>query len=209
VLCSNCPLKYDSEEGSSTCSLAYVGYYLTYEKGDKISEACPTNGNCAGGLQGVAPNKGYWVDRSSYDYVDRLYSCPRLTCKGGNSNGSCWGYAAYNTSQSSDADVCDADALLCTEGAIGPLCGSCDQDYVYRGETKTCVACGSAKKFAFTALGVAAAAVIALIVLAAGYRHKNPVSQFIKSMDSGSLKVLWVTYQIIMSVSWNLDIEVN
>jgi len=112
-------------------------------------------------------------------------------------------------SQSSDADVCDADALLCTEGAIGPLCGSCDQDYVYRGETKTCVACGSAKKFAFTALGVAGAAVVALIVLAAGYRHKNPVSQFIKSMDSGSLKVLWVTYQIIMSVSWNLDIEVN
>jgi hypothetical protein len=40
---------------------------------------------------------------------------------------------------------------------------------------------------------------------------KNFVSQaggrFARNVDTGSLKVIWVTFQIIMSCSWNLDIE--
>jgi hypothetical protein len=33
------------------------------------------------------------------------------------------------------------------------------------------------------------------------------VISFLSSLDSGSLKVIWVTFQIVMSTSWNLDIK--
>jgi transposase-like protein len=156
------------------------------------------------------------VDRSSYDYVADVYQCPRETCKGSTPTSKCWRYDAYvnNTSISLDsggADDCSSSNYLCSKGAYGPLCGSCDLQYVYRGETKTCRKCDEAKNSTYLILGIGSGIIMIAIMLGIGYRYR-----FIKfsntqlnSVDSGSLKVLWVTYQIIMSVSWNLDIKVD
>jgi len=137
--------------------------------------------------------------------VNRIYHCPRLTCKGSDSRDACWKYENFTSS----SNKCDANTLICTEGAIGPLCGSCDFGYVYNAEIKSCTSCGDAKKFAYTALFFTGFMIIVIFALTVGYQQDNKLSRFVKSLDSGSLKVLWVTYQIIMSVSWNLDIEVR
>jgi hypothetical protein len=34
------------------------------------------------------------------------------------------------------------------------------------------------------------------------------IKKLLSCFDGGSLKILWVTYQIIMSVTWNLDVAV-
>jgi hypothetical protein len=39
--------------------------------------------------------------------------------------------------------------------------------------------------------------------------RKQSALQFLAHIDTGSLKVTWVTYQIIASTSFNLDIEVS
>jgi hypothetical protein len=76
--------------------------------------------NCAGDLQAPAPNKGYWVDRSSYDYVDELYACSRKTCKGSHSLSECWDYSNKSAAQS---HACNKDNVLCIAGSKGPICG--------------------------------------------------------------------------------------
>jgi uncharacterized protein (DUF983 family) len=167
--------------------------------------ACPAHSDCNGGDYAPAPNKGYWVDRTSYKYVTHIYRCPRSTCGGSDSSDACWKFENFTSSSLK----CDANTLICTEGAIGPLCGSCDLGYVYNAEIKSCSSCGDAKKFAYTALFFSGFMIIVVVALRVGYQQDNKLSHFVRSLDSGSLKVLWVTYQIIMSVSWNLDIEVR
>lgn len=77
---------------------------------------------------------GYWVDRSSYDYIGEIFRCPRDTCLGGqeistvssterrlsstNESVSCWTYGSYNKSE------CEDDSIQCALGSFGPLCKS-------------------------------------------------------------------------------------
>jgi hypothetical protein len=106
-----------------------------------------------------------------------------------NSNlSACWTFPAYNHSLQYQ---CDQDDLLCTEGASGPLCGSCTEGYVYRGETKTCSTCGSAKTFAFTVVGIVGGILFVVAVSTLAYRnHWIDLSRLhLDSFDSGSLKV--------------------
>jgi hypothetical protein len=136
------------------------------------------------------------VDRSLYKYASDIYLCPRETCKGvKNQSDVCWQYSTYesilNGSKELTSKKCvDAD-LLCTVGAYGPLCGSCDVGYVYRGETKSCAACGNAKKFAFTMIGLISGVLLLGVVLVIAHRHQMVSFErlHLESFDSGSLKV--------------------
>lgn len=86
------------------------------------------------------PDKGYWIDRSSYKKAGDVYLCARDTCPGFEEiadeykDGSdlhsiyqCWTYAAfYNASSNWLASQCsDSSDLQCSPGSQGPMCGSC------------------------------------------------------------------------------------
>jgi len=104
--------------------------------------------------------------------------------------------------------------LLCSEGSSGPLCGSCEVGYIFRSEIKQCGPCDDAKASSFIATGFAGCILAIIAGMTTGFipvlpcMKENRVVYFIRSLDSGSLKVIWVTFQIIMSTSWNLDIKV-
>lgn len=135
------------------------------------------------------------MDRSDYDHVDDVYKCHRLTCIGSNSNHSCWNDKAYNNSKGVDDDECNANDLLCLEGALGPLCGSCGVGYIYRSELKQCGPCDDAKVSSFIALGLVGVigGMIGGMLLGLIPVHpvmkENTAAYFLKSLDSGSLKV--------------------
>ena len=191
MLCDNCDVEYSSSIGASACSLAAHSYYLTYGNDDDIiSHDCPKNTKCEGSDYAPVPNSGYWVDRSSYAHVSDIYECPRETCKGAKSNSSCWKYAAYNQSNPIHTS-CNAAKLLCTEGAYGPLCGSCEVGYVYHGESKTCTQCEIAKDFAYTFIGIGCGIIFLFILLNLAHEKKiiNFSSKHFRSFDSGSSKV--------------------
>lgn len=78
---------------------------------------------------------------------------------------------------------------------------------------KQCGPCDDAKAVTFIAMGVGcfiAAVSIAMVfgVIPVTCFDHHEAQRVIKSVDSGSLKVLWVTFQIITSTTWNLDIQV-
>ena len=79
------------------------------------------------------------VDRSKYEYAGDIYECSRDTCKGGRgdengtlSNSSCWhvlNYAEEDDKSYEQDDIMgcnDQRKTLCTPGANGPLCGTCE-----------------------------------------------------------------------------------
>ena len=68
--CDTCDIGFDSTEGSVSCVLAAVTYYITKFTPNVDTARCPANADCAGGEQAPAPKRGFWVDRSSYDYAD-------------------------------------------------------------------------------------------------------------------------------------------
>ena len=108
----------------------------------------------------------------------------------------------FNYSSSS----CNDDELLCNKGSKGPFCGSCDVGYVYRGVTNSCEPCGKAQSFSIIVIGCMIGIVIVIGI--GGYLKWKEfiVVRFLSNLDSGSLKVMWVTYQIIVSSSFTLDI---
>lgn len=165
------------------------------------------------------PDVGYWVDRSSYGFVGSIHKCSRNTCVGGNKSDECWSLYAYNLSNyfenTSDyarlKTKCNADHLLCSEGSYGPICGSCKEGYIYQFEAKGCKPCASSGSNLNTknlVIGIIVLAVLLFVFITSSFRtYLRLLWTFITSFDGGSLKVLWVTYQILMSVSWNLDVK--
>ena len=75
-------------------------------------------------------------DRSNHKYSATIYECSRSTCKGPSStnssgNSSCWHQEEFK--RTADQDEYDDDLgcndpgrVMCTEGASGPLCGTCE-----------------------------------------------------------------------------------
>ena len=115
---------FTSTAGASSCELCQAEYFWVPASGDCV--ACPKHANCqdSSGNLLPAPKLNFWLSTTSADDFEEnldLYSCPRLTCKGSNPgrNTDCW--HAANISR------CDADSLLCRDGARGPLCGSCSK----------------------------------------------------------------------------------
>jgi hypothetical protein len=121
----------------------------------------------------------------------------------------CWTYFNYNKT------VCDDDSLLlCKEGADGPLCGSCKDSYTYNSVLNACEKCGGEISVLF--YSVLGSCVVLVFLLFLGHRYyfksyfrKNVIYQLFSNVDSGSLKVMWVTYQIIISSSFTLNIKVK
>jgi hypothetical protein len=192
------------------------------------------------------PLEGYWVDRFSYEYAGTVYSCPRDTCKGGDSSTSgstrsssgskstkkaqrlatshndnnddsnsfsyeCWTYGNYTN------DHCGADSLLCKEGSLGPLCGACREKYTYNVVINGCEKCKHSAENILLYIGITIVNlfVLALVVYMVikespqNYRiRNNSLVKLLANVDSGSLKVIWVTYQIIVSSSLSLNIKV-
>jgi len=216
--CESCEIGYTSTNGASSCDLADLGYYLKKETTEVEDDddsfesmTCPNHATCLGNYFVPIPNNGYWVDRSSSIYIDHLYHCPRDTCHNHIRNYSCWTLSYLeNNDKDDDSKQCVSEHLLCTKGAYGPLCGSCGKGYVFRSETKTCEQCQKAKDFVIFVFSIGITFIILGIILkiAKKYGILSTLSTvYFKSFDSGSLKVLWVTYQIIVSVSWNLDVK--
>jgi hypothetical protein len=161
------------------------------------------------------------VGRSKYEYAAHIVKCSRNTCKGGNTASTCWKLDQYedNHTHTNLHVKCNSDSLQCVTGSIGPLCGSCDVGYVFRGSTNNCGPCKSAKLVSYIAVGsfMLLGVVAFLVSLQMKTNQTSAVSMMIKnnrvvnllrSFDSGSLKVLWVTYQIIASSSFTLGITV-
>lgn len=149
VACSSCGVGTDSNEGAVACTLSASDYYLDPQSGEVL--ACPSNSRCLGGDEMPRPAVGFWVNRNRLGYAGGIFACSRNTCKGAvdmsvgaaaalsggsrrlssatglTANTSCWARAAYNDSawqeRVPDFHGCDANLLLCTEGAYGPICG--------------------------------------------------------------------------------------
>lgn len=105
----------------------------------------------------------------------------------------------------------DQASLLCSTGASGPLCGTCNYGFIYKAASRRCQPCEGAQVQSFIIMGImGAAAALAALVFLFGVDlpcfRGNRVVHFFRSIDSGSLKVAWVTYQIIASTSFNLNI---
>jgi serine/threonine protein kinase/membrane protein implicated in regulation of membrane protease activity len=128
------------------------GFFSPPEYKETECKECPEGGFCPGGASLFYPKEGYWVDRSSYEYGDKIYECSWDTCIGfsaaksrlvkGETNDDmseellgCWEELSFNSS------VCNADDLMCDEGSAGPLCGTCKDTYTYNSATRKCIDC--------------------------------------------------------------------
>jgi len=86
--------------------------------------------------------------------------------------------------------------------------------YIFRGATRRCEVCEGAKanSLIIVVIMMAVGGLAALVFLGGvdlGCLTNNYFIDFAKNIDSGSLKVAWVTYQIIASTSFNLNIAVS
>ena len=85
-------------------------------------------------------------------------------------------------------------------------------EYVFSGATRACVACKEAKLKSFIILGVLGLFGFgSVFMFATGtklphFLTQNRVAAFARSLDAGSVKVVWATYQIVAATSVSLDI---
>ena len=138
-----------------------------------------------------------------------LYRCPRATCKGSSPNSgksaqaACW--SAVNLTS------CDGDDLLCSDGAKGPLCGACDDGYLYSLTKRVCVECGSYGRPAIAFLAVLAFLLAFAVAYIEGLLPEGLELVIdwllwtffapLQMVDSGTTRIIWSTLQIISSVS--------
>ena len=167
-MCTDCAQNYDSTAGAENCTLAAEGYFISPK--NSLSEKCPNGAECRGSNERPRPKSGFWVDRSSLDYIDAIYTCPRSTCKGvtlddeidsgadglsrrrlvdvgvsaneSSHDVNCWGLSVEK--EGARAEQCDDNQLLCEKGSEGPLCGTCSTNYVFSAAISKCIACDSA-----------------------------------------------------------------
>jgi hypothetical protein len=200
--CSNCEVGYSSSTGASSCDLAAEDYYIL----DHLKQSCPKNAVCVGKNQAPVPAEGYWVDRTSYAFMGDIHKCTTATCSvGSQMNGrnpwdACWTTtnSSHNTTQSSypGSTHCNNDKLLCTEGAEGPLCGSCKTRFTYEYQSKTCKSCtDDSLSFRIILVATAASFLFAVIMIMLHVKHKflDGAKIFASYISGGSLKVLWVS----------------
>jgi hypothetical protein len=161
--CNACPSGYDNSGYSDSCNLASPGYYLrplAYNGELPLTSlACVNHATCYGDRSTPIPAKGYWLDHSNIDYLDKLYKCSRSTCTGvDNFNLSFVSSSSSSSSSSWDSDKCyqldyfnhsSCAHVECKEGAQGFLCGSCSSGHVYESSSKYCVKCSEAKMRAY------------------------------------------------------------
>jgi len=148
--CLDCEGNYNSETGSTNCSLC-VEHYFMDNHGECIE--CIDGASCPGGSSNPFPDAGYWVDRSKFSYGDRVYECPWNTCIGFqkvvnahdnddamvNTLYACWSESTF------DNKACDSSELMCAVGSTGPLCSTCEAHYTFVAADRTCLDCKSSE----------------------------------------------------------------
>jgi hypothetical protein len=196
--CEYCPSNFDSYDGSSQCNLAADGYYLD-PLDSFYSWPCPKNAECVGAYQAPIPNYNYWVDRRSYKYMISIHACVRSTCVFLNRDTSdtCWNVNVTSFTDMSSSE-CDSNTLICDVGSEGPLCGSCKQGYVYESISRRCKVCSTSSHITSqTWIGVSVVLALLTLVPIVYYSRAKEVFCYV---DTGSLKVLWVTYQVCIYI---------
>ena len=135
-----------------------------------------------------------------------------------------------------DLPQCTEHRLMCTQGSVGPLCGSCDNGFVFSTSSRLCINCQRPITFVpLLMLGIFLVVVMVLwcILLEArknglneahfqklhhicraffldfvyNSRTKTKTKNLFRHLDRGMLKVAWVTFQILSSISWNLAVQ--
>lgn len=157
-----------------------------------------------------------WVDRSARAFEAVVYRCPRRTCVPSQSNLTCWGGLSKRRGQGQGKVPaprrCAGSDLQCLPGSHAPLCGSCTVGFLYKAGSKICEPCSFIGPGTYAVI-VLVLALAALAALVASKRYpclllSSPV-QILGRIDSGALKVVWVTYQIIISTTISLHITVS
>lgn len=129
-------------------------------------------------------------------------------------NSSCWNRFTYNESvRRAEGDACNANTILCRYGSAGPLCSTCTENFIYSNAEKICIECNASWTFAMV---VCSLGLLGLALYAAIYTGRLLVPAFVqrwwlvgmfRQIDSGTFRVMWSSYQIIQSCSWNLDVS--
>lgn len=97
-------------------------------------------------------------------------------------------------------------------GSGGVLCGSCLDGFTYSSASLQCVECGSAAGTPVVVVVIFAAILAVGLLYLYGvtvptWMLRLPPFNILKHLDSGMLKVLWATMQVIGTVAWNLSVE--
>jgi hypothetical protein len=198
-------------------------------------ETCPDNAVCRAGekkgdLFMPVPEDGYWLDRSAVAqnplYIRSIYKCARATCNVQTtdddaarrrllSSVDCDTFANFTSAECQDA------SLTCVTGSTGPLCGACKEGYTFSAALSRCDLCGGAWYQVIIVVSVGVVAAVLLWTMRSGtitvpqFAQKQfnlaptlpiPIIGVIASIDSGALKLLWSTFQIVQSVSFNLNV---
>jgi len=225
-VCLSCSLFGEgvfSAAGAVDCDECIAGYYRDPISGVCIN--CPTSLICQDkpGQALPAPKTGFWLDTTDSSYFSRskfmVYDCPRLTCQGLTQlqhGGPCW-----SPNNITNQAFCSRDRLMCKTGNTGYLCGSCVQGYSYSTSSLACESCadGHLGGTIVYYLSTSAFAVFALMV----YFDRLHIPKFaqtwwivellapivgtIRFLNRASFKIMMSTYQIIQSVTINLNVD--
>ena len=152
-------------------------------------------------------------DRTEPKFTEFILPCLRSNACVGSTNHSDWTLAAFTGS------IVDLD-VACAEGSTGPLCGACNDDYTFNSLKQLCVQCDKNEKHVaalFVPYAITAGVAAALVGVAYYFRKK--IRPLIHRLDTGrlrrlrlaifskaNLKIVYVTFQIICSTSFTLDV---
>ena len=169
----------------------------------------------------IRPKAKHWVDRRKRpSHAVLIFKCTRDTCNGAvtmNSTvlekaelgelDSCW-----TARDGKWVDQCSSSGLQCAEGSSGPICGSCKEGYIYKSSSRVCEKCVESMTFAAVALSVAAVVSLMALAIFGGYLELPMCVQeswlfgALSTLDSGTFRICWSTYQIVQSITWNIEI---
>lgn len=109
---------------------------------------------------------------------------------------SCW--------DPNNVNVCDQNLLLCTKGAVGPLCGACEKNFVYGSAARECLPCSVGATRAVFTVGALLAVIVVLFASQSSspflqsffrlpsYMDKWFVVGMVRKVDSGGEETLLV-----------------
>mmetsp|Transcript_30960 Transcript_30960/g.39864 ORF Transcript_30960/g.39864 Transcript_30960/m.39864 type:complete len:154 (+) Transcript_30960:1210-1671(+) len=134
-------------------------------------------------------------------------------------NEECWteNFILTNNHDNNDDDVtirCNEDNLMCSEGARGPLCSSCEDGYYYSAADLKCFSCSSSTMSEGEIVSIVLCLFIIISFIFIRFHHihqiitNNKIFLFLNELRrNGSLTILLATYQIIQSITLSMEIS--
>jgi hypothetical protein len=196
--------------------------------GDFECKLCPSGADCVGGSSLPFPKKGYWYDSEAHNLKNSFYSCPWETCEGfrkASSDDETFNELlslCFSKSGQLNNSLCNEDSLMCAEGSTGPMCGSCLDGWRYHAAERKCMKCNEKLWLTGFIIIITVISVAGLIfILRHGYFHIPPLFHdlcgqeklhvpligMLYHVDSGVLKVIWSTFQIVQSIAFNINVR--